>query len=61
MDEISKKMIELANLYENNKEVLEQLQKGNLGVSETYKLLKNYWDIHHNNKEKGKRLTIKQV
>lgn len=61
LDEIAQKMIAYANLYENNQEVLDMLRKGNLGVSETYKRLQEYWDLHHNDKLKGKRLTIKEV
>lgn len=61
LNEIAQKMIEYANLYEDNQKVFEDLYKGNLGISETYKLLENYWQIHHEGKTKGKRLTIKEV
>lgn len=61
LNEIAKKMIVYANLYENREEMYEIIQKGNLGVEEIYKRLTEYWELHHQNKTKGKRLTIKEV
>lgn len=61
LDEIAKKMLEYANEYDNIQEAYEHIRKANLGVSETYKQMVEYWKIHHENKTKGKRLTIKQV
>ena len=61
LDEIAKKMIKYANLYDDVNIAYYQIMKGNLSVSEAYKLIKQYWDLHHQNKTKGKRLTIKQI
>lgn len=61
LDEIAKKMIKYANEYDNIQEAYENIRKANLGVSETYKQMVEYWKLHHENKTKGKRLTIKQV
>ncbi|MBQ8044704.1 MAG: hypothetical protein IJ272_11295 [Clostridia bacterium] len=61
LNEIAKKMIAYANLYENREEVYEIIQKGNLGIEDIYKRLTEYWELHHQNKTKGKRLTIKEV
>ena len=61
LNEIAKKMIAYANLHDNRDEVLEIIQKGNLGIEETYKKISEYWELHHQDKSKGKRLTIKQI
>lgn len=61
LDEIARKMIAFANLYENKQEMYEIIRKGNLGVSEIYKRLAEYWELHHQDKLKGKRLTIKET
>lgn len=61
LNEIAQKMINYANLYENREEIYDIVRKGNLGIQETYKRLQEYWEIHHQNKIKGKRLTIKEV
>ena len=63
MDEIVKKMIIFANMCDDDmiNEAYQQYRKGNLGISELYKELVNYWELHHQNKIKGKRLTIKEV
>ena len=61
LNDIVNKMVILANMYDNEQEVFEQYRKGNLAVSELYKKLENYWELHHANKTKGKRLTIKEV
>jgi len=61
LDEVAKKMIAFANLHDNRQEVYDIIKKGNLGVSETYKKLAEYWELHHQNKTKGKRLTIKET
>ena len=54
-------MVAFANLCENKEEVYEILRKSNLGIQETYKKMQEYWEIHHQDKLKGKRLTIKEV
>ena len=54
-------MIAVANLYDNRNEAYETILKGNLGMSELYKKLTEYWELHHQGKTKGKRLTIKEV
>ncbi len=54
-------MVILANMYDDEQEVFEQFRKGNLAISELYKKLENYWEFHHANKVKGKRLTIKET
>ena len=61
LNDIVNKMVILANMYDNEQEAFEQFRKGNLAVSELYKRLENYWELHHANKIKGKRLTIKET
>ena len=61
LDEIAKKIISCANLYDNRDEMYATMTKNNLGLSETYHMMSEYWKLHHQNKTKGKRLTIKQV
>lgn len=61
LDEIAKKIISYANLYDNRDEMYATMTKNNLGLSETYHMMSEYWKLHHQNKTKGKRLTIKQV
>lgn len=61
LNDIVNKMVILANMYEDEKEAFEQFRKGNLAISELYKRLEKYWEFHHENKIKGKRLTIKET
>ena len=61
LDEIAKKIISCANLYDNRDEIYATMTKNNLGLSETYHMMSEYWKLHHQNKTKGKRLTIKEV
>lgn len=61
LDEIAKKMIQYANLYDDFKDAYYKIKRSNLGVQETYKKMLEYWNLHHQNKTKGKRLTIKEV
>jgi len=61
LNDIARKMIEYANLYEDRATIYEMLRKGNLGIGEIYKRLQEYWDLHHQDKSKGKRLTIKET
>ena len=61
LNEIARKMIAVANLYDNRNEAYETILKGNLGMNELYKKLTEYWELHHQGKTKGKRLTIKEV
>ena len=61
LDEIAKKMIQYANLCDDPSGAYESIRKANLGVNETYKRMEEYWNLHHQNKEKGKRLTIKEI
>ena len=53
-------MVKFAQLHENSSEVYDMLFKKNLGVNEVYNKLMEYWKLHHENKIKGKRLTIKK-
>ena len=61
LDDVAHKMMELALLYEDEADAFERYRKGNLAVSELYKELERYWRLHHENKIKGKRLTIKEA
>ena len=60
-DEIAKKMIQYANLYDDFKDAYNNIKRSNLGIQETYKKMLEYWNLHHQDKTKGKRLTIKEV
>lgn len=61
LNDIAQKMISVANLFDDTNEAYENIRKSNLGVSEMYKKLSEYWKYHHEDKNKGKRLTIKEV
>lgn len=61
LSDVVNKMVMLANMYEDENEAFEHFRKGNLGVSELFKRLQEYWELHHANKVKGKRLTIKET
>ena len=61
LNDVVNKMVILANMYEDEKQMFDQFRRGNLAVSELYKRLENYWELHHANKIKGKRLTIKEI
>ena len=61
LDEIAKKMIQYADMYDDMKEAYYRIKRNNLGIQETYKKMLEYWELHHQNKTKGKRLTIKEV
>ena len=61
MAEIVKKMLEYANLHDDATAAYEHIRKTNLGVSVTMDMLLEYWKYHHEDKIKGKRLTIKEV
>ena len=61
MDEIAKKMITYANLYDDIEEAYNHIRKTNLGVSVTFDQILTYWNEHHQNKIKGKRLTINKT
>ena len=61
LNDIVNKMVILANMYDDEQEAFNKFREGNLAVSELYKRLENYWELHHANKIKGKRLTIKET
>jgi hypothetical protein len=61
LSDIAYKMVAYANIYEDREAIYEILRKSNLGNSEIYKHLLDYWNNHHSYKEKGKRLTIKEI
>jgi hypothetical protein len=49
------------NLDEDNEKIMNELIKGNVHLSEVYEKLLTYWDLHWQDKDKGKRLTIKRT
>lgn len=61
LNDVAKKMVDLASLYDNEQEAFQMYREGNLAVSELYKELQRYWELHHQGKIKGKRLTIKET
>jgi hypothetical protein len=61
LNDVAKKMLDLASLYDNEQEAFEKYREGNLAVGELYKELERYWELHHQGKIKGKRLTIKET
>lgn len=61
LNDIVNKMVILANMYDDEQEAFNKFREGNLAISELYKRLENYWELHHANKIKGKRLTIKET
>ena len=61
LNNTSKKIISYMNLYEDNQQLMAELVKGNTYLDKGYDRLSEYWNIHHQHKEKGKRLTIKRT
>ena len=61
LDEIAKKMIAYANLHDDRRLVYEETFKNNLGIDGQFKRMLYYWNLHHTDKTKGKRLTIKET
>lgn len=61
LNEIAIKLVQYANLKEDRDRAYKEALKSNLGLSEMYKKLLEYWNLHHQNKTKGKRLTIKEI
>jgi hypothetical protein len=61
MDEIARKMIEYANQHDDMIRAYDNIKKANLGVSVTFDQMIRYWEQHHQDKIKGKRLTIKKT
>ena len=61
LSHVSKKILNYINLYESNEDIIRALLKGNAHISDVYDALLTYWDLHHEGKTKGKRLTIKKT
>lgn len=61
LNDVVNKMVMLANMYDDEEEIFKRFREGNLAVSELYNHLQEYWELHHANKTKGKRLTIKET
>lgn len=61
MDEMAKKMIQYANMHDDLNVAYQKIREGNLGVSVTMDQMLYYWEHHHQDKIKGKRLTIKKT
>ena len=61
LEEVAQKMIACANLFANKNEMYAVIKRSNLGFTETYRQMNDYWKLHHQDKTKGKRLTIKQA
>ncbi len=61
LNHVSHKVFSYINLYDDNEQLMQALLKGNIHIDEVYDKLLEYWDIHHQNKDKGKRLTIKRT
>lgn len=61
LNHVSQKVIAYMNLYNDNEELMRHLVSGNAHLSEVYEHLLEYWDLHWQNKDKGKRLTIKRT
>ena len=61
LNDVAQKMVNLASLYDNEQEAFKMYREGNLAVGELYKELQRYWELHHQGKIKGKRLTIKET
>ena len=61
LNNVSEKIFSYINLYEDNNEIIQDLLKGNIHLDEAYNKMLKYWDLHHQDKYKGKRLTIKRT
>ncbi len=61
LSNVSQKVISYMNLYHDNEELMKNLVKGNVHINEAYEHLLEYWELHHQDKDKGKRLTIKRT
>ena len=61
LNNVSEKIFSYINLYEDNNDIIQDLLKGNIHLDEAYNKMLKYWDLHHQDKYKGKRLTIKRT
>ena len=61
LNNVSKRILTYINLYEDNEEIIKAVLKGNAHLSDVYDKLVEYWELHWQNKDKGKRLTIKRT
>jgi hypothetical protein len=61
LNHTSKKILSYMNLYEDNAKLLTELVEGNVHLNDVYNHLLEYWDLHHQEKTKGKRWTIKRT
>jgi hypothetical protein len=61
LSHVSQKTIAYMNLYDDNETLIHELMKGNVHISDAYDHLLEYWDLHHQDKYKGKRWTIKKT
>lgn len=57
----SQKVLTYINLYENTEHFVDELSRNNAHLSNTYERMLEYWELHHQDKDKGKRLTIKRT
>ena len=61
LNHASQKVISYVNLLDANGKLLQDFLRGNVHLADVYEQLLKYWDLHHQSKEKGKRLTIKRT
>lgn len=60
MDALIKHLTIYEDVLDGNKEYLEEVKRKNYPVTEVFEKLHNYMILHHEDKVKGKRLTIKK-
>ncbi|URZ09242.1 hypothetical protein [Clostridium felsineum] len=60
LDELTKRVAVYADVYSKNANFVQATINGNLAVAELVNKLSEYFALHHEKKNKGKRLTIKK-
>ncbi|MCR3758667.1 hypothetical protein KYB31_06615 [Clostridium felsineum] len=60
LDELTKRVAVYADVYSKNANFVQATINGNLAVAELVDKLSEYFALHHEKKNKGKRLTIKK-
>ena len=60
MESLDKDIKELSSKLLDEVKNTEEFKKHNYFISDVIERMKNYYEIHHSNKNKGKRLTIKK-
>ena len=60
MDNLIKYLANYEDMLSNNMEYIEAVKDNNYAITDVISRLLEYYDLHHEGKDKGKRITIKK-